>query len=282
MLGSLTAACRMIPEAESDQHLKRLRSMGYTKIERGFDRELVQTLLAMVRAQFELNKELMAPIPSDWDALWVLNLQNKDKIFIDLLDLPIVILVMKTMLNDPHFRHLPPDDPNYILGQFVARSSVKPLQLHIDAGMPQPGPATTMVQVGFVLEDMDESNGCTLVVPGSHLLSEYSDRDFHHLHPIPARAGDIVIWDARVWHGSGANATSSTRWNIVATFQRWWVKQSFDMPRALPQEVFDQLSDRQKFLLGYCTIPPLDEFERRTRAQPYSDLPTQVRDFYRC
>jgi ectoine hydroxylase-related dioxygenase (phytanoyl-CoA dioxygenase family) len=185
------------------------------------------------------------------------------------------------MLNDPFFRHLPPDDPNYILGQFVARSSVKPLQLHIDAGMPQLGPATTMVQLGFVLEDMDEKNGCTMVVPGSHLLGEYSDRELEHLHPIPARSGDILVWDARVWHGSGSNTAEGTRWNIVATFQRWWVKQSFDIPRALPQEIFDELTDQQKALLGFCTIPPLDENERRTRARPYSDLPSRVGDFYR-
>jgi ectoine hydroxylase-related dioxygenase (phytanoyl-CoA dioxygenase family) len=138
-----------------------------------------------------------------------------------------------------------------------------------------------MVQLGFVLEDMDESNGCTLVVPGSHLLGEYSDRDLLHLHPVPAKAGDIVIWDARVWHGSSANNSDGTRWNIVATFQRWWVKQSFDMPRALPQAIFEQLSDRQKALIGFCTIPPLDESERRTRARPYSDLLSNVEDFYR-
>lgn len=281
MLADLIAQCRTIDDSERSQHLKRLRSMGYTRIEAGLAPELTNTLLMNVQNQFERHKDTMASVPSEWDARWVLNLQNKDKSFIDLLDLPIVVSLMKTMLNDPYFRHLPPEDPNYILGQFVARSSVKPLQLHIDAGMPQPGPNTTMVQLGFVLEDMDESNGCTLIVPGSHLLGEYSDRDLLHHHPIPAKAGDIVVWDARVWHGSGANNTDGTRWNIVATFQRWWVKQSFDMPRALPQKIFDQLSNQQKALLGFCTIPPLDESERRTRARPYSDLPSNVEDFYR-
>ena len=281
MVSQLLSKCRDIDHDETDQHLKRLRSTGYTKIEQGLDLELVEGLLDRVTTQFERHKGSMAPVPSEWDALWVLNLQNKDKTFIDLLDLPIVESLMKVMLNDPFFRHLPSDDPNYILGQFVARSSVKPLQLHIDAGMPQPGPATAMVQLGFVLEDMDERNGCTMVVPGSHLLGEYSDRELQHLHPIPARAGDIVVWDARVWHGSGANTSQGTRWSIVATFQRWWVKQSFDMPRALPQEIFDELTDQQKALLGFCTIPPFDESERRTRARPYSDLPSRVDDFYR-
>jgi hypothetical protein len=53
------------------------------------------------------------------------------------------------------------------------------------------------------------------------------------------------------------------------------------MPRALPQEIYDALSDSQKAVLGFCTIPPLDETERRTRARPYTDLAPDVEDFYR-
>jgi hypothetical protein len=220
MVAELLSRGRSINDAEMEQHRKCLRSMGYSRIESGLTPHLVKSLLEEVRTQFERHKGSMASVRSEWDAQWVLNLQNKDKSFIDLLELPIIVSLLKPMLNDPHFRYLPPDDPNYILGQLVARSSLKPLQLHMDAGMLQPGINTTMLQTGFVLEDMDELNGCTLIVPGSHLLGEYSDRDFLHPHPVPAKAGDIVIWDARVWHGSGANNSDGTRWNIVATFQR--------------------------------------------------------------
>ena len=52
------------------------------------------------------------------------------------------------------------------------------------------------------------------------------------------------------------------------------------MPRALPESVYVELSDQQKALIGYCTIPPLDEKERRTRAIKYSDLPKSSRDFW--
>lgn len=255
--------------------------MDYTCIEISLAPKLTKVQLENVRTQFEHHKNSMASIPIKLDAQWALNLQNKDESFIDLLELPIVVSVMKAMLNDPYFRHLSLKDPSDIPGRFAARSSVKPLQLHIGAGMRQAGFNTAMVQLGFVLEDMDETNRCTRIVPGSHLLGEYSDPDLLHLHPVPAKAGDIVIWDARVWHGSGANNSDGTRWNSVATFQRWWVKQSFDLPRALPQAIFEQLTDRQKALVGFCTIPPLDESERRPRARAYSDLPSNVEDFYR-
>ena len=142
--------------------------------------------------------------------------------------------------------------------------------------MPQPGRHTNMVQMSFVLEDTNNENGCTHVVPGSHLLGEYSDRSYQNPVPLPAKAGDLLIWDARLWHGSKKNHTGKTRWCIIATFQRWWVKQSFDMPRALPEEIYTKLTNKQKALLGFCTIPPLDEKDRRTRAIKYSDLPDSL------
>ncbi len=280
MIKNLLQYSRKIGKAEVSEHVKRLRSMGYTKVDEAINADLVCKLLSMVQYQYTKIGSKMAEAPGEWDADWILNLQNKDKEFIDLLDLPVVEVLMKELLNDPYMRHLPPNDPNYILGQFVARSSTKPLELHIDAGMPQPGLKTNMVQLGFALEDANEHNGCTIVVPGSHLMGEYSDRQLEHVYPVSTVAGDLVIWDARLWHGAAENNSDHSRWSIVATFQRWWVKQSFDIPRALPDEIFQNLSHKQKAVLGFCTIPPLDETERRTRARGYQELKAHVADFY--
>ena len=201
-ISKLIDKCRQIDANEEQQHLKRIRSNGYTIVEEAFSNELVNQLLLMVRRQFNhQKKDTLSQVPAEWEADWILNLQNKDKEFIDLLDLPIARALMMRLLNDPHFRPFPATDPNYILGQFVARSSLEELELHIDAGMPQPGHDTTMIQMSFVLEDTNSENGCTHVVPGSHLLGEYSDRSYQNPMPVPGRAGDLLIWDARLWHG---------------------------------------------------------------------------------
>ena len=52
------------------------------------------------------------------------------------------------------------------------------------------------------------------------------------------------------------------------------------MPRALPENIYVQLTDKQKALIGYCTIPPLDEKERRTRAIKYSDLSESTEELW--
>ena len=43
---------------------------------------------------------------------------------------------------------------------------------------------------------------------------------------------------------------------------RWWIKPQFDIPRALPDQIKEQLSQKEKAVLGFCTIPPLNETER--------------------
>ena len=118
--------CRKIDFNEEQQHLKRIRSTGYTVVEQALSGQLVGELLIMVHQQFNNQKSSsIATAPAEWEADWILNLQNKDKRFIDLLGAPIVRALMIKLLNDPYFRFLPPTDPNYILGQFVARSPIE-------------------------------------------------------------------------------------------------------------------------------------------------------------
>ena len=128
---------------------------------------------------------------------------------------------------------------------------------------------------------MDESNGCTIVAPGSHLSGMYTDRDLTNLTKINAKAGDIVIWDSRLWHGTTENKTLTSRWALVATFTRWWLKQTMDMTRSLPNKIYKDLSDEEKLLLGFCSIPPSDESTRINTKSSYDSLLDNVEDYYK-
>ncbi len=67
--------------------------------------------------------------------------------------------------------------------------------------------------------------------PGSHLLpddanvAEVSERGPVQL--VPAAAGDVVVHDVRVVHGSGANPGSSCRRSIIIEF----TPADFSLPR---------------------------------------------------
>jgi len=270
---------RDVDEDEYTRHAADLDTKGYAHVHDYLDPALIAAMLGLVEDQIAALRQDNT-MPEEWAADWVYNLQNKDKRFIEFLEDPFVERLMIAKLNEPYYRYIPPDQPNYILGQYLARSSTQALALHIDAGMPHAGNDTSMIQVAYLLEDSTLENGCTVIIPGSQTSGGYADRARTDTQSLPASAGDVLIWDARVWHGAHANTTGKSRWAIIATYQRWWVKQSFDIPRALPVETYAQLTAKQKALLGYCTIPPVDEHDRITRALPPDELRPAPCDFY--
>lgn len=136
------------------------------------------------------------------------------------------------------------------------------------------------MQAAFVLEDQDEENGCTTIVPGSHRLGTYTDREFGPVRPLHSKPGDIVIWDSRLWHGTLPNKSNRTRWSFIATFTSWWVKPAMDATRSLPDEIYRELRSDQKALLGFCSIPPANEMQRSNTKCGYDALLPSVRDYY--
>lgn len=282
MQNAQTAHTREISSEEYAQHLKNLHVYGYTHIKGGLREGVNQQLKERIDQLYEQTRIIAYSGRPDRDAedRMIYSLQNKDTLFIDILDEPCVRSIVMPMLNDPYYRFLPPDEPNYVLGYYNARSSGKALDLHIDSGIPAPGKRTWCMQVAFVLDDMTEENGCTIVVPGSHVSGEYTDRDFTNVKPLPAAAGDILMWDSRLWHGTRANTSGKSRWVLVATIKMWWLKQSMDMTRSLPQHIYEKLTSRQKALLGFCSIPPKDEMKRVNTKCGYEALLPQVSDYY--
>ena len=265
-----------------DDYLRQLDVYGYVIIPGGLSPELTTHYKSLIARYWQSAAKLKYEGKPDRDAddRFVYNLQNKDKAFIDLLSIPVVKNLLMKKLNDPFYRFLPADKPNYILSYFNARSSGNVLDLHIDSYVPNPGPYCTMMQAVYVLEDMNEMNGCTVVVPGSHRSGQYTDRELKARVPLIAKAGDIAIWDSRLWHGTTENIAKASRWALIATFSQWWIKQSMDMPRALPKNIYAQLSDEQKCLLGFCSLPPKDETQRINTKCGYDFLKPTLDDYW--
>jgi hypothetical protein len=212
----------------------------------------------------------------------VYNLQNKDVAFIRILSNPAIRNILMTFLNDPYYRFLPPDKPNYILSYYNARSSGNKLDLHIDSYIPAHSDFTWSMQVVFVLDRFTEDNGATVVVPGSHQSGKYTDRDLtrDQMQVLLAEPGDVIFWDSRLWHGTLENVSGASRWALIATITQWWIKQSTDITRMLPQEIYQQLSDEERALMGYCSMPPRSEYERINTKCGYEYLKNNVSDYF--
>tara|TARA_R110002096_G_scaffold94635_6_gene212927 strand:- start:25016 stop:25810 length:795 start_codon:yes stop_codon:yes gene_type:complete len=247
---------------KADEYINDLNIQGYSIIPGFLQNDEIHNLKSLVINDADELKDKKYPGYSDIrkEDEQIFNLQNKNVDYLNILSAPLIERILMKKLNDEYYPALPDDQPNYILGEYIARTSGAKLRLHIDSWLPALGDNTWMMQVVFALEDRTEEDGCTIVVPGSHLSGKYTDRDYKHVIPLTAKAGDMIVWDSRLWHGAMPCVSKKKSWVLVATFQRWWVKQRFDMPKSLPKSIYKSLSEKQKVLLGCYSIPPADEF----------------------
>ena len=84
-----------------------------------------------------------------------------------------------------------------------------------------------------------------------------------------------------MWHGSIPNVTKNSRWAVIGTFCNWIFKPVFDIPRGLPQKIFSKLTLKEKMLLGFFGIPPVNEEERITRSLKMNKLEKQKNKIYK-
>jgi ectoine hydroxylase-related dioxygenase (phytanoyl-CoA dioxygenase family) len=255
--------------------IKSIDVQGYCTLKNVYSSEDVQRAKELLTVWSDRTAAGLAARPFlDSGQTVVYNLQNKDMFFLKLLFAPEEIeKILIHYLNDIWYKQIPRTQPNYILRSLGARSSKNALPLHIDSFIPYLGSHVYSLQYSIVLEDQDESNGCTIVVPGSHKSGEYAPQSaLKDAIPIRSKAGDAVIWDSRLWHGTTENIGGRTRWAIIATFVRWWIKQFSNVSGSLPRDIYGKLTDKEKSILGFCSIPPDDEFQRIDMKLGYADL----------
>lgn len=235
-------------------YVREIQDKGFVRIDGLFDAATAQELKSKLVQYDVVRSEINN---------FIYNLQNKDISFYTLIMRhPLLRSILLACLNDEWYKKIPLDKANFILHGLVGRTGgEKGLHLHTDSYIPHAGPQIWNMVVTIALDNSTMDNGCTRFVPGSHRFGSYCTQDWlTYAVPIECKPGDVVIWDTRLWHAAGA-AGPETRWVIHGTFSRWWLKSVWDIPRALPREFLVGLSDEEKSVLGFCTMPPLDETE---------------------
>ena len=261
--------------------IQQVDEVGYCRLPGVYTKTRAEDALDKVRQYFDLCKEQHSEnVPFlNIDQPTLYNLQNKDIWFLQLLFEPKLMQdLLVHFLNDQWFKQIPEGEPNYLLRSYIARSSDRQMPLHLDSFVPYLGDHCIVMQYSIVLEDQNAENGCTVVVPGSHKSGKYATQDaFAGALPIESEVGDIVVWDSRLWHGTTANTSGDTRWAIIGTFCRWWMKQHWNVTDNLPDEIYQQLTDSQKAILGFCSRPHEDETQGIDLKCGYDALPESLR-----
>ncbi len=113
-------------------------------------------------------------------------------------------------------------------------------------------PAVSNVLI--MLNGMTKENGGTLIVPGSHLFGRHPEKNIDkNIETISAEGppGCAIITDGRVWHGTGANISKEERLAIIITFCGPQFRPQENFTLGIKKEIFLQLNDQQKELLGF-------------------------------
>lgn len=274
---------RIVKKEEINNAIKEVSIHGFAKINDFLTLETINELTDLVNCNYEqVKSKSRKGVPErDINDKIIYNLQSIDKKFIDIISTEPVESIAKNFLNDQYYRFLDTDIPNYILTYYNARSSGNKLDLHIDSGIPFIGSHSISMQFVFLLEDSSVDNGCTVVAPKSHQSGTFTDRslDLSTLTHLTGKKGDMIIWDSRLWHGTIENKSGLSRWALIATLSRWWMKQQMNIPKTIPNEIYKQCSDAQKLLLGFCSLPPSNPYDRINTKNGYDFLKPNVADY---
>lgn len=121
-----------------------------------------------------------------------------------------------------------------------------------------------MANVLVMLDDFTHENGATHVLSGSQMVAEKPSDEyfFAHSERLLGRAGDVVVFDSRLWHAAGASNSDQARRALTLTVTRPFFKPQFDYVRLLGDRFFDGAPEPLKQLLGwYSRVPAtMDEW----------------------
>lgn len=241
-----TTTCSM---ADLDAAKQRLDVDGYTVIQDALDRDLLERLQARVVEQ-AAGERAAGVAHLEWDGanqrLW--QLPAKGSVFLELVLHPLIDEMMSHLLGH-----------SFLLSSLtanVAGRGGEEMFLHSDQGyISFPTAKPVVANVMWMLSDFTEERGATRVVPGSHLRTEVLSKT--GLPPgtesvaATGRAGSALVFDGRLWHGTGKNTTDDLRYGVLSYHCRPWVRQQENHFLALPDDLVARMDERLLARLGW-------------------------------
>ena len=123
-----------------------------------------------------------------------------------------------------------------------------------DAGPPSMIAPAVVVNVMWMLVDFTAENGGTRLVPRSHLTGRHPDKELDKdVEPIAAEgpAGTAIVFDGRMWHGTGANVSDGPRLGVLSTFCGPQFRTQENLTVGTSKEVLENAQPELLALLGF-------------------------------
>lgn len=238
------------------QQINELQTEGFTIIPNQVDANWISMLSAEMDKAFSHHRKIQLEnandITSDGVALHALLSSDK---FIDFL---------YTLINNGFIKSLQDSffHSNCILNSFSALNNL-PNQPNFSAIVHRDlrfysGNFPVMLNCLIMVSDFSIENGGTYLLPKSHLEERKPTNEEFFTNAIQAvgKAGDILVFNANVWHASAPNKTQADRKAIPFTISRSFMKQLLDYPRAIGYDRLESFTEDMQQLLGYHSRVP--------------------------
>ena len=205
----------------------------------------------------------------------VFNMHNKNLIWFKLFENKTILKMLDIILKEGSYKNSEP----YYLANISARDPSKESknqQLHSDshlAGVNFPLSANVM----WMLDNFKEKNGATRIVPGSHKWKKYAQNGkvYKNEKKICGKQGSALVFNTSLWHGASAKYSDESRWGVTLGYYRWFKKPSFDFMQNTPKKIYNKMTNKQKSLLGFDSVPPKDEFTRMRKRSITFEIPNK-------
>ncbi|GIX30617.1 MAG: hypothetical protein KatS3mg124_1089 [Porticoccaceae bacterium] len=178
----------------------------------------------------------------------LVNLPALDPIFLSLLLREDALAAVRALLGE-----------HFAISNFTAHDALPgaaPMRLHSDQALVVPPPwiHPWAINVIWCLDDIDEENGATRYVPGSHhwqTFAEVPPDAEERLVSFRAPAGSFVAMEGRLWHTSGHNRSRDRRRRLLfAYYTADFIRPQVNWALCLPREIQAALDPRGRELFG--------------------------------
>jgi ectoine hydroxylase-related dioxygenase (phytanoyl-CoA dioxygenase family) len=193
-----------------------------------------------------------------------------DPFFLELLQLPELLQVVDGTVGETAILHLqnglvlPPTSAP--AGTIFQNSFHRDFPRHLNGYL-------ASVNCFLTLDEFTETNGGTIVVPGTQQRAERpSDAYLEELAvTVVCPEGSMLVFDSTLWHAAGENRSERNRIAINHQFTRSFFKQQIDYVRALGDGVVTRCPPRTQQLLGWYTrvVTSLEEYYRPPEERLY-------------
>jgi len=103
----------------------------------------------------------------------------------------------------------------------------------------------------WALTDFTEENGATRVIPGSNHYEDKLRLSVDDSAPAEMSRGSVLVYTGAVYHGGGANRSSSVRKGINITYNLSWLRQEENQYLSVPLDTARELPVELLRLMGY-------------------------------